>query len=184
MAIYPLDQRRSSSSPLTTPSRGRRSATCALRRSSLPDVRAPPQAAPRTLEASWPCPTAGTPRARPMRRPYGEPIAFTVVMHSPTLKSHCRPSSSIFLARRPTPRSAEGPRAFADDCDELRIGEQSPCAVQAMGKHRLSQASTKSIILEVPNGNARARARGRGKRRALLLCARNRHRWSLGSTTV
>jgi hypothetical protein len=24
---------------------------------------------------------------------------------------------------------------------------------QAMGKHRLSQASTKSIILEVPNGN-------------------------------
>jgi CheY-like chemotaxis protein len=113
-----------------------------------------------------------------------EPIAFTVVMHSPTLKSHCRPSSSIFLARRPTPRSAEGPRAFADDCDELRIGEQSPCAVQAMGKHRLSQASTKSIILEVPNGNARARARARGKRRALLLCARNRHRWSLGSTTV
>jgi CheY-like chemotaxis protein len=72
-------------------------------------------------------------RSRPM-----EPIAFTVVMHSPTLKSHCRPSSSIFLARRPTPRSAEGPRAFADDCDELRIGEQSPCAVQAMGKHRLS----------------------------------------------
>jgi CheY-like chemotaxis protein len=118
-------------------------------------------------------------RSRPM-----EPIAFTVVMHSPTLKSHCRPSSSIFLARRPTPRSAEGPRAFADDCDELRIGEQSPCAVQAMGKHRLSQASTKSIILEVPNGNARARARARGKRRALLLCARNRHRWSLGSTTV
>src|SRR5580704_19376520 len=71
-------------------------------------------------------------RSRPM-----EPIAFTVVMHSPTLKSHCRPSSSIFLARRPTPRSAEGPRAFADDCDEVRIGEQSPCAVQAMGKHRL-----------------------------------------------
>jgi hypothetical protein len=65
MAIYPLDQRRSSSSPLTTPSHGRRSATCALRRSSLPEVRAPPQAAPRTLEASWPCPTAGTPRARP-----------------------------------------------------------------------------------------------------------------------
>jgi CheY-like chemotaxis protein len=93
-------------------------------------------------------------RSRPM-----EPIAFTVVMHSPTLKSHCRPSSSIFLARRPTPRSAEGPRAFADDCDEVRIGEQSPCAVQAMGKHRLSQASTKSIILEVPNGNARARTR-------------------------
>src|ERR1700730_3183651 len=46
-------------------------------------------------------------------------------------------SSLIFLARRPTPRSAEGPRAFADDCDEVRIGEQSPCAVQAMGKHRL-----------------------------------------------
>src|SRR3984893_5874442 len=63
-------------------------------------------------------------------------------------------SSLIFLARRPTPRSAEGPRAFADDCDEVRIGEQSPCAVQAIGKHRLSQASTKSIILEVPNGNA------------------------------
>src|ERR1700730_5977782 len=93
-------------------------------------------------------------------------------------------SSLIFLARRPTPRSAEGPIAFADDGDEVRIGEQSPCAVQAMGKHRLSQASTKSIILEVPNGNARARARARGKRRALLLCARNRHRWSLGSTTV
>ena len=135
MAIYPLDQRRSSSSPLTTPSRGRRSATCALRRSSLPDVRAPPQAAPRTLEASWPCPTAGTPRARPMRRPYGELIAFTVVMHSPTLKSHCRLGSSIFLARRPTPRSAaEGPRAFADDCDEVRIGEQSPRAVSGHGE--------------------------------------------------
>jgi hypothetical protein len=55
--------------PLTTPSRGRWSATCALRRSSLPDVRAPPHAAPRTLEASRPFPTAGTPRARPMRRP-------------------------------------------------------------------------------------------------------------------
>ena len=53
------------------------SATRALCRSSLPDVRASPQAAPRPLEASWPCPTAGTPRARPMRRPYGEPIAVT-----------------------------------------------------------------------------------------------------------
>src|ERR1700730_11585896 len=95
--------------------------------------------------------------------PLWSQLLFTVVMHSPTLKSHCRPSASIFLARRPTPRSAaEGPRAFADDCDELRIGEQSPCAVQAIGKHRLSQASTQSIILEVPNGNARARARAGG----------------------
>jgi hypothetical protein len=46
------------------------------------------EAAPRTLEASWPCPTAGAPRACP----YGEPIAVTVVMHSPTLKSHCGPA--------------------------------------------------------------------------------------------
>ena len=81
---------RASSRPiLERPVSSRRSAvsaTCALCRSNPPDVRAPPQAAPRSLEASWPCPTAGTPRARPMRRPYGEPIAVTVVMHSPTLK--------------------------------------------------------------------------------------------------
>ena len=30
-------------------------------------------------------------------------------------------SSSIFSARRPTPRSAEGPRAFADDPEHLQM---------------------------------------------------------------
>ena len=118
-------------------------------------MRAPPPAAPRTLEASWPCPTAGTLRARPMRRPYGEPIAFTVVMHSPTLKSHCSQAlRSSLRDDRDHDRRRKGLEHLQMTAMKSGLESNRRAPVQAMGKHRLSQASTKSIILEVPNGNA------------------------------